>query len=304
MWLRRARTQPPHLAGPAVDRRDFPDPWILRAGSTYFAYATQAGATNVQVMSSDELAAWDHLGDALPVLPAWAAPGRTWSPAVLRRGDGYVLYYSVREPRSDRQCISVAVAGRPEGPFHDRSQAPMVFQVERGGSIDPSPFVDTDGTTYLCWKSDDNALHRPSSIWAAPLAPDGLGLAAAPSELLRHDRAWERPLIEAPSLVHHGGRYYLFYSAQWWESGHYAVGYASGSHPLGPFRKATRSGPWLAAGDLATGPGGQEFFTDSDGDLRMCYHAWTPGAVGYHAGGARSLHIARVDFTGDRPRVV
>jgi hypothetical protein len=287
-----------------VDRRDFPDPWILRAGAAYYAYATQAGSTNVQVMRSHDLATWDHLGDALPALPAWAAPGRTWSPAVLERGDDYVLYYTVREPRSDRQCISVATAGRPEGPFSDHRGGPLMFQLERGGSIDPSPFVDGDGTAYLYWKSDDNALHWPSSIWAAPLAPDGLSLAAAATELLRHDRAWERPLIEAPSLVLHGGRYFLFYSAQWWESDGYAVGYATGRHPLGRFRKDTRSRPWLAAGEQAVGPGGQEFFTGGDGALHMCYHAWAPGAVGYHAGGVRSLHLARIDFTGGRPTIV
>jgi beta-xylosidase len=293
----------PEPDGPPVYPGDFPDPFVLRAGITYYAYATQTGDVNVQVIQSHDLMTWEHLGDALPVLPDWAGPGRTWAPAILPRADGYVLYYTVREPHSDRQCISLAVADRPEGPFLDRSTEPLVFQLEHGGSIDPSPFVDADGTTYLLWKSDDNALGRPPSIWIQQLTPDGLALIGAPSELLHHDRDWERPLIEAPAMVRNESRYYLFYSANWWESEHYAIGYARSRSPLGPFRKITRSGPWVSSGVQAAGPGGQELFTDPDGALRMAYHAWTPGAVGYAAGGARSLHIASIDFDDGRPRL-
>ena len=73
--------------------------------------------------------------------------------------------------------------------------------------------------------------------------------------------------------------------------------------PLGRFRKITQSGPWVSSGDQTAGPGGQELFTDSDAGLRMAYHAWTPGAVGYAAGGVRSLHIAGIDFDDGRPRL-
>ena len=288
--------------GPPVYPGDFPDPFVLRVGSTYYAYATQTGDVNVQVMQSPDLTTWEHLGDALPTLPAWAGPGRTWAPAILPRDDAYLLYYTVREPASDRQCISVAMSEQPEGPFRDTSGGPFVFQLERGGSIDPSPFVDADGTAYLLWKSDDNALGRPPSIWIQELTPDGLALTGAPTELLRHDRDWERPLIEAPAMVRDGDHYHLFYSANWWESEHYAIGYARSRSPLGPFRKITRSGPWMASGNQAAGPGGQELFTDPDGALRMAFHAWTPGVVGYAAGGKRSLHVACVDFADGRPR--
>ena len=291
------------VGGPPVEPRDFADPFVLRVGSNYYAYATQAGDTNVQVMRSTDLATWEPLPDALPRLPTWAGSGRTWAPVVLPRGERYVLYYTVREPTSDRQCISVATSDQPGGPFTDASARPLIFQLDRGGSIDPSPFVDTDGTAYLLWKSDDNALGRPSSLWCQPLTADGLTLSGAPSELLSHDRDWERPLIEAPAMVRSQGVYYLFYSANWWESPNYAVGYAIGIAPMGPFQKITTNGPWLAAGGPAAGPGGQELFTDAGDVLRMAYHAWTPGTVGYGVGGARSLRISRVEFPHGRPVV-
>lgn len=294
-WTR----QPSSL--PAVHGGDFADPFVVPAAGAYYAYATNAGPANVQVMRSDDLSSWEHLGDALPALPAWARPGWTWAPVVLPRGGRYVLYYTVREPRSGRQAISVAVADRPDGPFRDGSAAPFVFQAERGGSIDPSPFVDVDGTPYLLWKSEDNALDRPSSLWAQRLAPDGLALVGEPAELLRHDRRWERPLVEAPAMLELAGTYLLFYSARDWESQGYGVGYATAPTPLGPFRKVTTHRPWVSSrGDVA-GPGGQEFFVDAEGNLRMAFHAWAPGSIGYAAGGARTLRIASIGFVGSRP---
>lgn len=297
----RGRSSPP-VGGRSVDPPgDFADPYVLRVGSVYFAYATNSGPTNVQVMTSSDLDRWQPMDDALPQLPAWAAPGWTWAPVVSSRAGRYVLYYTVCEPGSGRQAISVASADRPEGPFVDASDGPLVFQLDRGGSIDPSPFLDVDGTPYLLWKSDDNAFDRPSSLWGRRLTADGLAFAGPPAELLRHDKGWERPLVEAPSMVHADGRYYLFYSANWWESSNYAVGYAIGPSPLGPFTKVTRGGPWFGpSGDVA-GPGGQEFFTDTTGALCMAYHAWSPGKVGYGAGGARSLRIGRLEFPHGAP---
>lgn len=301
VWMLRLWTRSCRPVGrEPVDPRDFADPFVLRVGSVYFGYATNVGPANVQVMTSPDLSTWTPMGDALPHLPAWTERGWTWAPAVLSNGDRFVLYYTVREPRSGRPCISVASASQPEGPFVDARADPLVFQVDRGGSIDPSPFVDADGSLYLLWKSDDNAHGRRSSLWIQRLEPDGLTLAGSPVELLRHDRSWERPLIEAP-MVQAEGRYYLFYSANWWESSHYTVGYAIGRSPFGPFTKITSRKPWFGSFPEGAGPGGQEFFTDATGALCMAYHAWTPGSVGYGSGGARSLRIARIEFRHGAP---
>lgn len=295
------RPQVAPAPGPPVYAGDFPDPCVIRADDAWWAYGTQAGGRNVPILRSDDLQRWEPAGDGLPVVPAWARPGRTWSPAVLPRDGGYVLYPVLWEPESGRQCIGAFTGPGPAGPFTDRVGGPFVFQLRRGGSIDPSPFVDRDGTAYLFWKSDDNALHKPPSLWGQQLAADGLDLLGEPVQLLRQDRAWEEPLIEAPALVRHEGTYYLFYSANWWESERYCIGYATADSPLGPYRKATRHGPWVGSGPEALGPGGQEFFLDAGGGLRMAFHAWAPGAVGYGNGGRRALGIAGVAFVDGAP---
>jgi beta-xylosidase len=288
------------VSAPPVDPRDFPDPFVLEADGTYYAFATNAKAINVQVMSSPDLVEWETLSDALPNLPLWAARGFTWAPVVLARPGGYVLFYAVREPDAARQAISVAQSGHPQGPFVDISTAPLIYQLSLGGSIDPSPFVDTDGTAYLIWKADANAIHQRSSLWIQPLTGDGLSLTGTPTRLLDFDASWEDPLVEAPSLVLANGTYHLFYSANWWNTERYAVGFATASEVLGPYTKVTTTGPWFASDANVAGPGGQEWFTDASGQLHMAYHGWQPGRVGY-PGGTRSLRLASVSFTGGIP---
>jgi beta-xylosidase len=287
------------MSAPPVDPRDFPDPFVLNAAGTFFAFGTNAGATNVQVMSSTDLVHWQTRPDALPNLPRWAVPGFTWAPTVLARG-GYVLYYTVREPVAGRQAISAGYSSSPGGPYVDDSRGPLIYQLPLGGSIDPSPFVDLDERAYLLWKADANAIHQRSSLWIQGLDDGGLTLAGEPTRLLGYDAAWEAPLIEAPSMVQAGGTYYLFYSANWWNTNRYAIGYATASSVLGPYTKVTRSRPWFASDRSVAGPGGQEWFTDGTGTIRMAYHGWQPAHVGYPAG-ARSLRLASVSFEGGLP---
>jgi beta-xylosidase len=273
---------------------------LLSTEAGFYAYATNGGGSNVQVMTSPDLLTWDSAPDALPLLAGWAQAGNTWAPGVLPRNGAYVMFYACREPKAGRQAISVATSDHPGGPFTDASSQPLVYQLALGGSIDPSPFLDVDGTAYLVWKADSNAINQPSTIWLQPMGPDGTTLTGTPIELLRYDAPWENPLIEAPSIVRAGSTYFLFYSANWWNTNRYSIGYATATAVEGPYTKITTSKPWFASDAGVAGPGGQEWFTDTTGQLRMAYHGWTPGHVGY-PGGARSLRLATVDLTGPAP---
>ena len=135
------------------------------------------------------------------MLPAWSRPGFTWSPRCCSAATVFVMYVAVREPRYDRQAIAAAVAADPAGPFRPVDAAPLVFQRRRGGTIDPDPFVDEDGSVHLLYKSDNELVQGRSQLWSQRLAADGLSFAGRAKRLLRHDLAWESPLIEAPCLL-------------------------------------------------------------------------------------------------------
>jgi beta-xylosidase len=277
---------------------DFPDPYVLRVEDSFYAYSTNARGRNTPVIRSRNLRDWEEVGDALPRLPGWAhsVGFLNWAPAVVQVEDRFILYYTTRYKEADRQAISYAVSRSPTGPFVDPNRKPVVFQEEQGGSIDPEVFRDHDGQLYLLWKSDANALNLPSALYGQKLAANGRTLIGRPERLLVIDQPWEQPLIENPSILHENGRYYLIYSANWWESEHYAVGYATSEHPLGPYTKQ-EGGPILrSSGQTTRGPGGASFFRDAQGNPWVAYHAWTAPHIGYPSGGARSMHVARVRF--------
>jgi beta-xylosidase len=284
---------------------DFPDPFILTPTASgtgsYWAYSTGSAGRNLQVMSSPDLATWGAVSDPLPTLPKWASPGSTWAPSVLKRGSSFLMYYTVRDTASGRQCISVAKASTPAGPFSDSSSGPLVCQLAHGGSIDPDVFVAPGGKAYLLWKSDDNALGRPTSLWTAQLSSTGRRFVGGRTRLLTEDAAWQAPVIEGPSMVAVGGRYYLFYGANRWNSSAAGIGYATCSRPLGPCSDASLSGPWMASHGAAVGPSGPAVFADSTG-VHLAYHAWS-GAVGYANGGVRSLWIDALTFRSGVPTV-
>lgn len=167
------------------------------------------------------------------------------------------------------------------------------------GSIDPTLFqhevdvVDEDGRVtkknevLLYWKSDGNAIGKPTILWVQPLTEDGLALKSGTiqKELLRNDLPWEGICMyihrssladrvlradvfipvyacsEGPWVIRRGGMYYLFYSGNMFDSQgpngtcFYSVGVARSASPTGPFVK--RGDPILHASvpNRFTGPG-------------------------------------------------
>jgi beta-xylosidase len=293
----------PLAPAPPSDRRDAPDPFILADGGRYLLYSTQVGFHNVPVATSADMRHWSPPTDALPQLPDWAAWGRTSAPGVTRLDGGYLLYFAAHHRSSGRQCIGVVTSAGSDGPFVSPAADPLVCQTHLGGSIGPYPFVDPDGTAFLLWKADGNAIGQPSTLFAQRLAPDGLALTGEPVGLVSSGAAWEPPLIENPALVATDRSYVLFYSGGWWDSAGCAVGYATCDTPLGPCTKTTEEAPLLASAADQAGPAGACVVTGPAGDQWLAYHAWTPDAIGYDSGGTRSLHFASLTWPKGQPAV-
>lgn len=301
-WVQRACNDALTAAGGdgPVFPFDFADPFVLRVGATYYAYSTNAGAGNIQVIRSVDLRHWELLGNALPSLPAWAGTNATWAPAVLARNGYYVLYYAAPDLAAGQRCIASAVALAPQGPYVDASPVPLVCRPDLGGAIDPSPVVDAHGSVWLLWRGEDHG-GQAGAIWSAPLTPDGRALSGEPSALIAADQRWEHGVVEAPTMAASpDGGFVLLYSGADWNSPSYAIGYARCASPAGPCTKPDR-GPLLATHDAVAGPGGPEFFTDTAGNVWIAYHAFAAPNVGYPA--SRLLRLARVAFPGGRPTV-
>lgn len=308
-------------AGPAADEfqnpvidRNYADPFVLRDGDRYVAYATGDLTYNIQMSVSDDLVDWTPRTEALPRLPFWqpSSKGLTWAPEVVKTDAGYVMHYTGRDVQAGRQCLAVAVSQSADGPFVDKSEGPLACQLDLGGSIDSSPFQDADGKRYLLWKSDGNCCGIRVAMFIQPLSDDGLTLQGEPTEIegVAANNAWERILVEAPTLYLHEGTYFLFYSANDYNSRDYAVGYATSRELLGPYVESddnpilTTEVPFGSPPGSPAGPGHQSIVLDDDGDPWLAYHAWDSGRIGDQAGGRRALWLDELAFQGDRVTVL
>ena len=295
---------PDEFRNPVIDQ-DFPDPDVLKVGDTYYAYATNNGATriNIQLAKSTDLVNWTMLPDALPQPPTWTVLnfGFIWAPEVTTWDDGktYVMYYTARDQAADKQCIGVATSTSPEGPFKDNSDKPFICQADIGGSIDASSFQDEDGSQYVLWKNDGNCCGYDTFLHIQRVSADGLTLEGEPTQLLKQDQAWEGNLVEAPTLWKHNAKYYLFYSANNYAGADYATGYAIADAATGPYTKPI-SDPFMETdfqNGGAIGPGGQDIVVDDDGETWIMYHSWE-GTNSY-----RRVQIDQLTWNGDTPVV-
>lgn len=284
---------------PVVDR-DFPDPDVLESGGRHYMYATNDSRRNVQVAESDDLVEWTVLDeDALPELPGWIIPGKTWAPEVTEVTPGnFVMYTTATNFSPSVQCIAVATSTSPTGPFVVQGDAMLVCPAEEGGAIDASTFRAADGTLHLLWKNDGNCCGHDTWLQIAPLAADGLSLTGPPQRLLMQTLDWEGDLVEAPTLVEREGVLHLFYSANFFGDESYAVGHATASGLAGPWTKD--EAPFFSTGSTdgaLVGPGGQDVVTDAAGDDVFVFHAWDPNLL------ARKVYTLPLVWDGGLPRV-
>ncbi|WP_222194206.1 family 43 glycosylhydrolase [Modestobacter italicus] len=295
---------------PVIDA-NFPDPDVLLVDGVYHAYATNSDGQNVQHRTSRDLVHWRAQADVLPVLGNWVgecsfAPGGAtdrciWAPEVSAvPGGGYALYYTARDELAPRQCIGVAVAASPDGPFTPVGDQPLVCPdgargtTDLGGAIDAATYTE-DGQLYLLWKADGNCCPGLTAIiYLQPLSADGTRLTGPPQELIRRDRAFEGNVVEAPTLVKRGSTYTLFYSANDFGGGGYRTAYATSPSLTGPYTKATTE---LMTTDRfrgdVRGPGGQDVVTDRRGGTAILFHGWDP-TYSY-----RAVYLSELEWDAD-----
>ena len=121
-------------SNPVIDS-DFPDPNCIQVQDTFYVFATNPDGmqSHIQIATSQDLVQYQLQPDALPNLPRWAKPGRTWAPNVTHiqdsKGSNYVLYFVAWDIDTDRQAIGLATSKNPEGPYHSTDSKPLIAQV-------------------------------------------------------------------------------------------------------------------------------------------------------------------------------
>ncbi|MCU1374120.1 MAG: putative glycoside hydrolase, partial [Actinomycetia bacterium] len=291
---------PPHDKPVTVPADDFPDPAVLRVGSTWYAYGTDGDLGNVQVVKSNDLVTWTsaRAGGALPAVPSWGQNDDVWAPGIHNTGAGYVLYSAVVSKATGKRCIAAATSSAPEGPFA-ANQSFQLCNDGEGGIIDPDVFVGAGGT-FLLWKTEGVPGTVAPAIWSQPLAANGLLLTGTASRIFSSQYPWEGTLVENPTMVSAGGRLFLFYSGNEWESAAYGVGWAVCPSVQGPCVAPPDKPLLRSEGPTLLGPGGGTVFQDENGNWWLGFAAWIDSGT-TEATGHRKLFFRRLNFVNGRP---
>lgn len=215
------------------------------------------------------------------------------------------MHYSARWAKNQSLRIGVAVADSPAGPFLDLFNHPM-FDFGYA-AIDGHVLIDDDGRIYLyyardCSENNIDGRHE-SHLYVVELNNDLATLKGEPIFLAKPEQEWELhsgsewSWNEGPFVVKHDAQYYLMYSANFYASRHYSVGYAVANHPTGPFIKASHNPILFSTNAKISGPGHNSVTTSPDGkELFIVYHIHTDPL---HPSGDRQVCIDRMGFQED-----
>lgn len=246
---------------------DCADPVILRHDGMYYAYCTHTPDSpdmvhGIRLHVSKDLVHWKDQGYVLKRKDSWG-DSRFWAPDIVEREGTFYLYYAA----DTRICV--ATAESPAGPFRQRIQRPMEPESLR---IDAHVFQDTDGQYYLYYVD----FNRGNEIWGGRLNEDMMSVDASSLQwMIVPDQSWETDqgrIVEGPEMLKHKGLYYLTYSGSHFESPEYAVGYATSSSPLGPWKKYQLN-PIMQSTSYAHGTAHHCFTQSPDGsELFIVYH--------------------------------
>jgi xylan 1,4-beta-xylosidase len=246
------------------------DPTIFTWKGKYYLYGTGGDTKGFLVYESLDCKTWKGPvgkldGYCLRKGQSFGQQG-FWAPQVFEHNGKFYMAYTADEQ------IAIATSDDPLGPFIQKNLKPISGQ---GKQIDPFVFKDDDGTFYLYHVQ----LREGNRIYVAKLNQDLSDLLPESVQpVLYGTETWENtaaskwPVTEGPTVVKHGQRYYILYSANDFRNMDYAVGYAVSNSPLGPWEKVSGS-PVINRKEIKyNGPGHGDLFYLPDGSMAYVLH--------------------------------
>jgi beta-xylosidase len=207
-----------------------PDPAPYAHGNTlYLAVdhdeddATYFKMKDWQLFSTEDMVNWTFLGTQVSTATfPWAFQGdRAWACQLVERGGKWYWYVCLTEAATRADALAVAVADDPQGPYVDAIGGPLATGF---GFIDPSVFIDDDGSAWLIWgnkgcwygRLGDDMVSFPEGWKEIPGWGDPACFGPESMKPDWSDGGKEKMMVgyeEGPWLYKRAGTYYLSYPA-------------------------------------------------------------------------------------------
>jgi beta-xylosidase len=226
----------PQTSGNPVFPGWYADPEGVVFNKQYWIFPTYSAPYDQQVFldafSSPDLVRWTRHPRILDTARVRWAKRAMWAPAVVEKGGRYFLFFGANDIQKDGEPggIGVAVADKPEGPYHDHLGRPLIGRFHNGAQpIDQYVFQDKDGQYYMIyggWRHCNIARLNNDFTGFIPFA-DGTTFKEITPE----------GYVEGPFMFIRDGKYYFMWSEGGWTGPDYSVAYAMADSPLGPFKR-------------------------------------------------------------------
>jgi arabinan endo-1,5-alpha-L-arabinosidase len=188
------------------------DPTVIKDDRCVYSLLTTNN--HLQIRQSTDGVNWTAVGNVVPAVPSWVntALGTTiadiWAPCIRYNNGLYWVYYACSSFGTNNSVIGVATNPtlNPAAANYKWTDQGLVIQSGSANNyncIDPDMFVDPSGNVWLAF----------GSFWSGikMIAIDPTtGKQLASNKTLYSLASRGGGAIEGPSLIQHGGFYYLF----------------------------------------------------------------------------------------------
>lgn len=275
------------------------DPMIVEHEGTYYLYST--GGTKLSVRTSKNLKTWSSSKQIFALSQTSWGVDCCWAPEVHEYNGKFYLFFCGRDSNKIFHG-SVAVCDTPDGTFKPITDTPLLnfsYSV-----IDLSFFEDDDGKTYIFYSKDCSTnkigSKKVSQSFGIEVSNDFTKLIGEPVLCSEPTQAWETVSgntiwNEGPVVFKRNGTYYLLFSANYYQSKDYAVGYCTSDTVLGLYDKPKDSCILKGNGETITGSGHCNLLFLGD-EIYLTYHSHT---VPPNTDGGRSLYIDKLIIEAD-----
>lgn len=292
----RFRLHPVRSASPLEHRVNSqvpcPDPFAWRSSERelYLLQCTGGGLALMVNSTLNPNVLFEYEGNCLGgAPPPWAASDSRWAPENTEEGGNVSVTFFADQQSDGKHRIGwvVSTTGPQPEAWNEYSSDYMVLGNAPGGDIDPHVFRDSDGRTYLVWKTDDNNVGATvTRLWAQEIsiAKGSVTQFGSPQQIMDSTGLWwinswvpGGSLVEGPEIVKVGGFYYLFFAAGQYCQDSYSEGVARSQSIWGPYDKM--GVPLLSTGLVGTAGGaklvgpGHASFAVADQQWYAVWHA-------------------------------
>lgn len=214
----------------------YADPEAHVFAGQYWIYPTYSAPydqqTFMDAFSSNDLVTWKKHERVLDIANVKWAKRALWAPSIVEKDGSYYLFFGANDIQNDQQLggIGVARSRRPEGPFEDLLGRPLIDRFHNGAQpIDQFVFKDRDGAWYIVyggWRHCNIARLKDDFSGFLPFTDGATFKEITPSGY-----------VEGAYMLLKDGKYYFMWSEGGWTGPNYAVAYAVGTSPFGPFER-------------------------------------------------------------------